>query len=72
MTTTIPWKEKWSEQEQTPKKTLEKNHHRLLQAIQRNIVLQSIWEVFRVFCRETNLHGMKHIFGSKTDYSRWQ
>lgn len=47
------------------------SEHKVLKAMQRNLVLQSIWEVFKVFCRETNLHGMKHIFGSQY-YNRWQ
>lgn len=45
---------------------------KVLQVIRGNLVIQSVWSVFRIFCNETNLHGMKHIFGTKSAYNRWQ
>lgn len=44
----------------------------VLKRIRQNLYFESLIEVLRVFCRETNLHGMKHIFGTHSEYSRWQ
>lgn len=56
----------------TPINYLTSERKSICRTINDDLVMGSILEVFKLFCKETNLHGMKHIVGSKNGYSKWQ